>query len=269
MHTRAKPVRAGHPLPSRYAGAMTARTPPGWYVISLRPRGEHAPLRRAAARVGAGVIALSPWRLRMYSDDTTRRALREALHAPRVLFTSPVAVRAARALSPLRAREGQPWFAVGAGTAAALRRAGVTHVQAPARMDSEGLLSLPGLAHGGGDLGFVTAPGGRGLLVPELQARGFRVLRVDVYEREPVPLPPRAIAQLMVADAPLKLALSSAEALQLAMAALPDEARERLRRAQVLAASERLAELARTHGFDDIVVARSARPADLVVAATP
>lgn len=248
---------------------MTARTPPGWYVISLRPRGEHAPLRRAAARAGAGVVALSPWRLRMRSDDATRQALVEALHAPRVLFTSPVAVRAARALSPLQAREGQQWFAVGAGTAAALRRAGVAQVQAPARMDSEGLLSLPGLSRDvGGDLGFVTAPGGRGVLVPELQARGFRVLRVDVYEREPVPLPPRAIAQLMAADAPLKLALSSAEALQLAMAALPDAARERLRLAQVLAASERLAELARGHGFDDIVVARSARPADLVAAAT-
>lgn len=205
----------------------------------------------------------------MRSDDATRQALVEALHAPRVLFTSPVAVRAARALSLLQARERQQWFAVGAGTAAALRRAGVAQVQAPARMDSEGLLSLPGLSRdGGGDLGFVTAPGGRGVLVPELQARGFHVLRVNVYEREPVPLPPRAIAQLMAADAPLKLALSSAEALQLAMAALPGAARERLRRAQVLAASERLAELARGHGFDDIVVARSARPADLVAAAT-
>ena len=248
---------------------MTTRTPPGWYVISLRPRGEHAPLRRAAASVGAGVIALSPWRLRMRSDDATRRALAEALRAPRVLFTSPVAVRAARALSPLHAREGQQWFAVGAGTAAALRRAGVAQVHAPARMDSEGLLSLPGLSRDvDGDLGFVTAPGGRGVLVPELQARGFRVLRVDVYEREPVPLPPRAIAQLMAADVPLKLALSSGEALQLAMSALPDAARERLRRAQVLAASERLADLAREYGFDDIVVARSARPADLVAAAT-
>lgn len=248
---------------------MTARTPPGWYVISLRPRGEHAPLRRAAARAGAGVIALSPWRLRMRSDDATRQALAEALRAPRVLFTSPVAERAARALSPLHARDGQQWFAVGAGTAAALRRAGVAQVQAPERMDSEGLLSLPGLSRGvGGDLGFVTAPGGRGVLVPELQARGFRVLRVDVYEREPVPLPPRAIAQLMAADVPLKLALSSGDALQLAMSALPDAARERLRRAQVLAASERLADLAREHGFGDIVVARSARPADLVAAAT-
>jgi uroporphyrinogen-III synthase len=32
----------------------------GWQLISLRPSGDHAPLRRAAARYGARVLALSP-----------------------------------------------------------------------------------------------------------------------------------------------------------------------------------------------------------------
>ncbi|RBH28516.1 uroporphyrinogen-III synthase, partial [Xanthomonas oryzae pv. oryzae] len=34
-----------------------------WTLISLRPSGEHAPLRRAVARHGGRVLALSPWRL--------------------------------------------------------------------------------------------------------------------------------------------------------------------------------------------------------------
>lgn len=248
-----------------YADGMTDRSPPGWYVISLRPRGEHDSLRRAAARHGAGLIALSPWRLKLRDDDASRGALRRALAAPVVVATSPVAVRAAAALSPLREAPGQQWFAVGAGTASALRRAGVARVQAPTRMDSEGLLALPGLQSlQDVDIGFVSAPGGRGLLVPALQSRGARVLRADVYEREAVAPSSRAIAQLQQVAAPIALALSSGEALQLAMAALPAPALARLRQARVLAASERLAAMAREHGFGDVVLARGPRPGDLL-----
>src|SRR5687768_6033201 len=126
---------------------MWARPASQWYVISLRPRGEHAPMRRAAARHGAGVIALSPWALVPREDAATRRDLHAALRAPRVVFTSPAAVRAARRLC---AHEGvalvppdlstQPqWYGVGAGTAAALRGAGADFATAPARMDSDGV----------------------------------------------------------------------------------------------------------------------------------
>ncbi|MFC3551888.1 uroporphyrinogen-III synthase [Lysobacter cavernae] len=250
---------------------MHAGTPPrrpGWYVISLRPRGEHAALRRGAARRGGGLIALSPWRLQVRDDDRTRAALRAALAAPRVLFTSPTAVRAAQALQPLRRRAGQRWFAVGAGSAAALHRAGIDAVQAPARMDSEGLLALPDLADlRDSTLGFVSAPGGRGLLVPTLQARGARVLRADVYDRVPVPPSPRAVAQLRALVAPATLALSSGEALQVVLAALPTDAAAALRQARVVAASQRLAALAREHGFGEVVIASGPRPRDLLAAA--
>jgi uroporphyrinogen-III synthase len=251
-----------------YADGMPTRATPGWYVISLRPRGEHAPLRRAAARAGAGVIALSPTQLQLRDDDATRRALHEALAAPRVLFTSPLAVRAARALQPLRALAGQQWFAVGAGTAAALRRAGVDRVESPSRMDSEGLLSLPGLsALDGTTLGFVTAPGGRGMLIPTLQARGAHVIRADVYERQPVAPTRQSVERLAALRGPAVLALSSGEALEQVLACLPEAALQRLREAHVVAASERLAQLARDAGLRDPVVAGSARPADLIAAA--
>jgi uroporphyrinogen-III synthase len=51
----------------------------GCYVISLRPAGQHEPLRRAAARHGARVLALSPWRLAPRDDAATRAALETAL----------------------------------------------------------------------------------------------------------------------------------------------------------------------------------------------
>jgi len=246
---------------------MSRRRAPSWYVISLRPRGEHDALRRAAAQYGAGLIALSPWRLQLRDDARSRADLRVALTAARVVFTSPAAVRAAHTLQPLKARRGQHWCAVGAGTAAALRRAGIAEVAAPTRMDSEGLLALPALQQVQGlDIGLVTAPGGRGEIAPALQARGARVLRADVYARDPVALAPRALQQLEAVDAPLALALSSGEALQRVLAVLPAELAIKLRRTHVAAASERLRALAREQGFTDVDLATGPRPAQLLAA---
>lgn len=204
----------------------------------------------------------------LQDDPTTRADLSAALAASRVVFTSPAAVRAAHALEPFAPVASQHWCAVGAGTAAALHRAGVGTVQAPARMDSEGLLALPVLQEVAGcDVGLVTAPGGRGEIAPALQTRGARVLRADVYAREFVPLQASAIRQLREADAPLVVALSSGEALQRVMDALPNDLASTLRRIRVVAASERLRAVARDFGFAEIDVAAGPRPADLVEAA--
>jgi uroporphyrinogen-III synthase len=247
---------------------MSRRRDPSWYVISLRPRGEHDALRRAAARHGAGLIALSPWRLQQRDGAQVRADLHAALAASRVLFTSPAAVRAARALQALKPRRGQSWCAVGAGTAAALRRAGVADVQVPDRMDSEGLLALPVLQKlQDQDIGLVTAPGGRNAIEPALRTRGARVLRAEVYAREAIDLSPRALAQLRQTSAPLTLAVSSGEALQRVLAAAPADIAAILQRARVVAASERIAALARELGFADIVVAGGPRPRGLLAAA--
>src|SRR3546814_19390365 len=55
------------------AGRMRDRPPSspalaGCYVISLRPVGGHAAIRRAAATLGATVLALSPWQLALRDD---------------------------------------------------------------------------------------------------------------------------------------------------------------------------------------------------------
>lgn len=242
--------------------------PPAWYVISLRPQGGHDALRHAARRHGAALLALSPWRVRVHDDPATRADLRAALAAPRVLFTSPAAVAAARRLSPLAQRPGQAWLAVGSGTAAALKRAGIARVVAPARMDSEGLLALPELQRLQGEaVGFVTAPDGRNLLAPALQARGAILRRAEVYRREPVALSPRALRRLEGLDAPASLLLSSGGALEQVMARLSPAQAAALRRATVVAASARLADAARGAGFPQVVQAEGPRPAQLLKAA--
>jgi uroporphyrinogen-III synthase len=239
----------------------------GCHVLSLRPTGGHDSLRRAALREGARVLALSPWRIEPRHDAEAVRALRCALRASHVVFTSPQAVRSAAALQPLRMRRGQIWFAVGEGTARALRRAGIGTVHAPVRMDSEGLLALPGLERvRGADIGLVTAPGGRDRIAAELRRRGARILRADVYTRVPITPATTAVAKLQALRGCLWLALSSGEALHRTFDSLPSPALRVLRRARVAAASPRLAELARQAGFGRIAIAASTRPRDLVAA---
>lgn len=255
----------------------TPLQPPRWYVISLRPSDEHAALRAIAKRYGGALIELSPWSLRTHDDVTTRSALADALNAAHVVVTSPAAVRALRDLHDADRRSDAPsmrttlqrtdqhWYAIGASTAAALRELGIERVASPEPMTSEGLLALPSLqALHASEVGLLTAPGGRGVLVPAFAARGARVLRADIYRRDPAPLSPAAIARLRGLDAPAVLALSSGEALQRVLAQLPAAAAARLREARVSAASERLAELARGLGFARIALAAGPRPEDLL-----
>lgn len=239
-------------------------------MISLRPRGEHQSLRRAAARHGGGLVALSPWALRDCRDDGAHEALSQALQAPRVVFTSPAAVHAANRLLPLGelAGDSHGWLGAGAGTRAALRRLGLANAVCPPRMDSEGLLAMPQLQDVRGlRVGLVTAPGGRGALTPALEARGALVVRADVYERIAVPLSPRALAAVRALPRPVILVVSSGEALQRVLAAAPGDIAMLLRTCPAIVASERLATLARENGLVHVRTARSAAPGDLIDAA--
>jgi uroporphyrinogen-III synthase len=249
--------------------ANATRRPPGWYVISLRPVGQHAAVRRAAARAGMGCIAVSTMRIAPRDDAATRARLRDALAAPVVVFTSPNAVRCAAGLATLRARRGRAVCAIGAGTAAALRRAGIGDVLVPSRADSEALLSLDPLRDVSGmRIGLVTAPGGRDRIEPVLRSRGADVVRADVYAREAMPPPTRAWHALREARGHPAIALSSSDALATFLAHAPPDLLAKVRTARVLAGSDRLASVARRLGFADIRLAASARPVDLVDAAS-
>ena len=196
---------ARHKLRAMRATAKPQRT--AWYVISLRPIGQHGGVRRAAARAGMGCIAISTMRIAPCDDAASKQALRRALAAPVIVFTSPNAVRSAAAMTSLRGPRGRIACAVGGGTAAALSRAGVRGVEVPARADSDGLLALEVLQDvRGRQVGLVTAPGGRDRIAPGLRARGAQVIRADVYAR--APQAPTARAWQALRDTRGKLALS-------------------------------------------------------------
>ena len=236
----------------------------GWYVISLRPLNRHGGLRRAAAARGARLFAVSTLALQPLADDA---ALARALQCSEVVVTSPSAVRMARAADRLLPnRRGQRWFALGAGSAAALRRRGIGTVHVPAAgSDSEALLALPELrdVHGR-RIGLLTAPGGRGLIARALRARGAQLQVAETYRRVPRPPAPARLAALAALPPRQALVLTSLEAFEPLWRALDDDGKARLRAAPCVVASERLATHAAALGFACVLRAAGSRPSQLL-----
>lgn len=236
-----------------------------WYVISLRPEGGHAALRRAASRCGARVFALSTLRL---VGIQAGAMLAKALAAPRVIVTSPAAVRFACQQTTLAQRPGQQWFAVGTGSAKALQRAGITQVHVPTtRQDAEGLLALPELQNVHDQaIGLITAPGGRQLIPDTLKARGATLRPAEVYCREPIHPKASRLHALTLLPQPCAVMVSSAEAFDGLWSAIDTHGQQRLTKAIAVASSPRLAMHLREHGFTQVVIARDATPDHLLQA---
>jgi uroporphyrinogen-III synthase len=237
----------------------------GWYVISLRPSGGHAAVRRAAAALGARTFALSTLRLEPLPADAARRA---AFACPWVIATSPAAVRFAFAPPGPRRPARQRWFAPGPGTAAALRRRGIAEVTRPDDgQDAAHLLATSELhAVAGRAIGLLTAPGGRDLLEAELVRRGARVQRADVYRRAPRPPGATRLAALQSLPARSALLVTSAEAFAGLWDALDARGREALCARPAIAGSARLETLLGERGFDCVVTAAGAQPTALLAA---
>lgn len=244
-----------------------ARPFAGIRVAITRPAGTGTAWARRIRELGGTPLLLPGASLRPPPDVVAaRKALRTALACDVAIFTSPAAVRFARALG--LSRTSTHVLAPGAGTLRALRHAGFARSEAPAREDSEGILALPLLQHARGlRVGLIGAAGGRGLLDRELAARGMTVVRAHVYQRLPARLDRRhAEALQRNTRKPLYVLLSSSEALANILAALPEDARHALCAGSAVVSSARLATAAREAGFARVLRAASAQ-ADAMLAA--
>ena len=218
-----------------------------WSVVCLRPAPQQAAVRRAVRARGARHVALPGLRL---AAMPATAALRDALACPVVVFTSPAAVTFAARCLALSLRRDASAFAVGAGTARALARHGIDAISPPHQaMHSEGLLALPEWNDITGPVGLVTAPGGRGIIPAGLARRGLEIRRAEVYRRLPPRLDARHRHALMQSPVPRAALISSAEALDGALDALPEDGRRQLLDSLAVTCSPRLAELARARGF--------------------
>jgi uroporphyrinogen-III synthase len=177
------------------------------------------------------------------------------------IFISPTAVD--RALALIRARRTWPArlavAAVGAGSARALHRLGVSTVIAPAaRFDSEGLLELPELrALSGKRVVIFRGLGGRELLRDALGARGAQVELAECYRRERPAADAQALLTAWAANALDAIALTSSEGLANLIAMLSQAGRERLNATPLFVPHPRIGESAREHGLEQVHVTAS------------
>src|SRR5690606_1108339 len=104
--------------------------------------------------------------------------------------------------APQPAATGCDWFAVGAGSAAPLRAAGVSVPGPDQDATSEGLLALPAFAQVAGQRVLVIrGEGGRDVLRAGLVARGARVSFCELYRRVPDDSHRSEIRQLLAGGA--------------------------------------------------------------------
>lgn len=225
----------------------------GWSVVCLRPSMQQAAVRAAVTARGARHVSLPGLRL---AARPAAAQLRQALDCAAVVFTSPAAVHFAARQQTLVLRPAALVFAVGAGTAAALARYGIDAI-APAAdaMHSDGVLALPHWQQMDSVVGLVTAPGGRGVIAAGLVRRGLTLIRADVYLRLPPRPSARHLRALLASTTPRAVLVSSGEALEGILAAVPAQARIRLRESVAIASSPRLVDLTRACGFTTVVLA--------------
>lgn len=224
-----------------------------WSVICLRPSLQQAGVRRAVQARGGRHISLPG--LRLVALPATR-ALDQALSCAAVVFTSPAAVHFAARQQALALASGAQAFAVGEGTRKALAGHHIAAISPPPdAMHSDGVLALPQWASVKGPVGLVTAPGGRGIIAAGLVQRGLVVVRANVYQRVPPRVDRRHLSALAQSTSPRAVLISSAEALDNLLAALPAEMQSTLLDAVAVVCSPRLGALATAHGFRRVVIA--------------
>ncbi len=234
----------------------------GCTVICLRPAAQQAAVRRLVLRAGGGFVALPGLRLAAMPDpERALEDLRTALQSEAAIFTSPAAVQFAARLLPLAARVPAAVFAIGEGTARALRRHGIAAI-APtgANMQGEGVLALPQVLALRESAGIVTAPGGRESIAPELQRRGLAVRLAPVYRRLPPKPQARSLLALRQSAPPRAVLVSSAEAIDNLSRTLEPRDFALLRDAIAVASSARLEALVRELGFARVSRAENPAP---------
>lgn len=157
-------------------------------------------------------------------------------------------------------------IAVGAATAAAVRRHGVPCRAATGAMNSEELLAMPELAAVAGcPVVIFKGQGGRALLAEALRARGAEVSECPLYRRVLPDAASRALPGILAHEAIGAVMVSSGETLQHLVALLgPGAAGTIAAGITLVVPGERVAALARQHGFSRVRVAHAATDAAML-----
>ena len=218
------------------------------YVISLRDFVPDMPVR---------LIVLEPWRL-----EPIRGAWPLDADPDIVIVTSPYAASLLVGVADNFSRA--KFYAPGRGTAAGLHACGIDFVMTPEDETSDGLMDLPGLQDVKGQTAVVLgAAGGRGIIQCALHDRGALLIDHHIYTRTKIKPNLREWYDVRAVGSGALL-VSSLNALQSLDEALDSADRRALRNLQLVASSERIARKAREMGFEEVVLAGTPQPNEML-----
>jgi len=230
----------------------------GLTVVVTRPREQALDLVRRIEQLGGRPLSFPLLEIEAAPDNPAMRdQIFRLQQTDFAIFISPNAVRygmtAIRAVGKLP--QSVKVATVGQGSAKALHDLGIAHVIAPTeRFDSEGLLALPELQKiSGKHVMIFRGDGGRELLGDMLKARGAIVEYVTCYLRRK----PDFDVSTLVAAAPDAITVSSSEALVYLWKLLEEASSTELAAVPIFLTHERIAELARQQGWQQVVVTES------------
>lgn len=226
----------------------------GRRIVLTRPAGQNEPLAERIVELGGEPILYPVLTIGEVVDpQQLAEATAQLERYDLAVFVSPNAVE--RALDYILARRAWPAdlpaATVGPGSAAALRQRGVRNVITPTRrFDSEHLLELLPTDMTGRHVVVFRGQDGRPLLGETLRARGASVDFVPCYTRmRPVPDP------AAWGDAPVDaVVVTSSEGFRNLHAMLDESDRKRLAGTQIFVPHARIADVARSFGFERLTV---------------
>lgn len=244
----------------------------GRTILVTRPAGQADTLKALLDQHGAEVrllpmLAIEPLAADEPALQAARACFRQLANYQHIIFISTNAVEhGLRVFQHL----GQPWpaspvvYAIGRATAMALQAAGIAAEAAAGRMDSEALLSLPGLQSVTGQRVLVVrGAGGRSQLADTLVARGAHVDIAESYRRT-CPRYDDATVQQAFSPTPDAIVVNSGETLK--NLAVYVQGMASIRPVVMVVPSQRVARLAGSLGFTQVVVAANARDESIVQA---
>lgn len=158
--------------------------------------------------------------------------------------------------------QGIEWIAIGPVTADVMRAQGLAAKMPHKQFDSEGALQMPELQDLTGKKVLIwRGVGGRETLASTLRERGAEVKYAELYQRL-IPQYDEQQWQQVLEQQPLLL-VSSGQGLE-AIAAQQPRISDKVR--GIIAPSSRVAELAKSLGFEHIQIAASAQDVDMIMA---
>ncbi len=233
-------------------------------ILVTRPSGQAYSLINRLSSIGCQVIYQPMLEIQKVecSLSPESKSISDGENFQHVIFVSINSVRFGlpHILSNrLFSNENINYYTVGSATAELLSKSGIKAIFPEKKMTSEGLLELASFSEISGDnVALIKGEGGREYLAKTLEERGGKVVSFDCYRRVPAKIKSSDLVKLMRENNIDMAIFSSAEAI-LNFLSLIDKKLNFFSELTLLVASHRIAEIARSAGWQsNLLVAENA-----------